>query len=471
MTLTLTPSQEQASKAFLKFLADPSQKFFGITGYAGCGKTTLLNHLIDTLYERVKMLTLVNATDYKGIDVYLAATTNKAVSVVAEGSKDLEDRYGDLPVVIEQPQTIHSLLGLTLRIDYRSGKQVLTQSAHAPNLVTKPGYLTIVAIDESSFIDGNLMNHINDFAVGNTKFLFLGDEYQLAPPGEDTSRPIVFDLDIPMARLTEIMRNTGQITALSQAYRQKVADFRKPWPRLIANQQDVVYCNGDEFRQQVDYHFGTPERAEQARILAWTNERVKEYNHYIRSNLYGYTDSHIIRRNERMVLNNMVRNSGYSIDDTVLITDVSLATQTIPNPLTNGGTTIEGMKVHFNHGTREFFSPFDWKEVKKALEPVKKAKAWDKYYEVMQGWADLRPAHASTVHKAQGSTYQHVLVDLDDIGRCFKPEDLARLLYVAMSRPRQTLYLYGELPQRYGGKPRVQSDGSLRESGTCESGQ
>ena len=48
----------------------------------------------------------------------------------------------------------------------------------------------------------------------------------------------------------------------------------------------------------------------------------------------------------------------------------------------------------------------------------KSAAAFRRAYSVKQELADLRPVHASTVHKSQGSTYRMVFIDLDDIGRC-----------------------------------------------------
>ena len=63
-------------------------------------------------------------------------------------------------------------------------------------------------------------------------------------------------------------------------------------------------------------------------------------------------------------------------------------------------------------------------------------------------FCDLRPIHSSTVHKAQGSTYQTVYVDLTDIGRNTRKDVLLRLLYVALTRSRGDVVVTGELPGR-----------------------
>jgi ATP-dependent exoDNAse (exonuclease V) alpha subunit len=65
-----------------------------------------------------------------------------------------------------------------------------------------------------------------------------------------------------------------------------------------------------------------------------------------------------------------------------------------------------------------------------------------------EAFCDLRPIHASTVHKSQGSTYQTVYVDLTDIGRNTRRDVLLRLLYVALTRAKGDVVVTGELPSR-----------------------
>ena len=76
-------------------------------------------------------------------------------------------------------------------------------------------------------------------------------------------------------------------------------------------------------------------------------------------------------------------------------------------------------------------------------------KAWEKFFKIKNGYPDLRSVSASTTHKAQGSTYDSVIVDLADIGKSTNKEQTARLQYVALSRPRSRLYIRGQLPERY----------------------
>ena len=60
-------------------------------------------------------------------------------------------------------------------------------------------------------------------------------------------------------------------------------------------------------------------------------------------------------------------------------------------------------------------------------------------------WIDLRAAYASTINKAQGSTYKTVFIDLDDIKRCNSGDQIARMMYVGVSRASQRVWLTGDL--------------------------
>ena len=76
-------------------------------------------------------------------------------------------------------------------------------------------------------------------------------------------------------------------------------------------------------------------------------------------------------------------------------------------------------------------------------------KDWGPMFDVRDSFIDLRGSDAATVYKAQGSTYDTVLLDLSDINRAHTLDQAARLLYVGASRARQKLYLWGELSGRF----------------------
>ena len=85
-------------------------------------------------------------------------------------------------------------------------------------------------------------------------------------------------------------------------------------------------------------------------------------------------------------------------------------------------------------------------EAKKALIKQARAMEWFNVVEEAENrWVDLRAAYACTINKAQGSTYDRVFIDLDDIGRCNSGDQIARMLYVGVSRAREQVFLTGDL--------------------------
>ena len=95
--------------------------------------------------------------------------------------------------------------------------------------------------------------------------------------------------------------------------------------------------------------------------------------------------------------------------------------------------------------------PVDREHFNALLSHYGKARNWKKYFDLKNYYPDLRPHDASTVYKAQGSTYDTVFVDLGNISTCHNANQAARMLYVALSRPRTRIVLYGELAEKYGG--------------------
>lgn len=79
---------------------------------------------------------------------------------------------------------------------------------------------------------------------------------------------------------------------------------------------------------------------------------------------------------------------------------------------------------------------------------LKQARADEDFHlveEMESRWIDLRAAYACTINKAQGSTYDKVFIDLDDIRRCNSGNQIARMLYVAVSRARHQVIFTGDL--------------------------
>ena len=71
-----------------------------------------------------------------------------------------------------------------------------------------------------------------------------------------------------------------------------------------------------------------------------------------------------------------------------------------------------------------------------------RGKAWSHVMSFKDCVLCLDFVHAMTVHKSQGSTYENVYIDIQDLGRCADKDYTMylKLLYVAVSRASHKVF-------------------------------
>ncbi len=87
--------------------------------------------------------------------------------------------------------------------------------------------------------------------------------------------------------------------------------------------------------------------------------------------------------------------------------------------------------------------PKDWSKANWSHELARKrAKAWAAYLAFKDCVICLDFIHAMTVHKSQGSTYENVYLDTEDMGKCADKDYIMylKLLYVAISRASHKVF-------------------------------
>jgi hypothetical protein len=169
-------------------------------------------------------------------------------------------------------------------------------------------------------------------------------------------------------------------------------------------------------------------------MLAWTNKTVIYYNHGISDSVKGDPAFQV---GDYAICNKYVSANRKSIktDQLVCITDIS------PDTDCHG---VLGNYMTIDYG-QSFFFP---KSLQAKKDLIKEARAQGLFHIVAKAedqWIDLRAAYSQTVNKSQGSTYDKVFIDLDDISRCNSGEQIARMLYVAVSRARHEVCLTGDI--------------------------
>lgn len=427
--MQLTPCQQNAADVFVDFLYN-DEKYLVIEGFSGVGKTALLDHLIELVDQHKQLASLVNMKELD--DIFLTASTNQAARVLTKRTK-------------MDTRTIYSALGLKPYKDFKTGKIRLSRK-NAENIERK-----LVFIDEVSYLGQYPLDTINDCTPG-CKVVLIGDGYQLADV--ETGKTPAFDLPNKVKLLHPVRFSAGSgKDILGKAYRD-VIDGTGNFPELHKlNFPDIIHLDGAKFQAKVDEIFNTTWTAGRSRILAWTNGKVKEYNDYIREKITGNNDFYVGELvSTPSPLLTFTGNKKCTIS-----TDTQMVIQDVGKVITVEGFAVRKIKakVIFDGkmvgGEITVDQPLKRSEVDYAIREARKNKDWSRKFMLEEQFSDLRPIYASTVHKSQGSTYDDVFINLEDIGKCGYSDTVARLLYVAITRAKGNVYLYGRLPAKYGG--------------------
>ena len=395
--LQLSEEQIKAKDAILEFLLDSDQQFFVLQGTAGTGKTTLIKEVSKDWANQQQLLKTLDPK-YSFTKFTFTATTNKAVQALTNATGYFA-------------RTIHQFLGLTVR-----NGQVALATQSEPEF-----FNSVIVIDECSYIDYNLLGLIETYTKGN-KVIFMGDKTQLPPVGYNHSP--VFYKEYPTFNLTKQLRqlhspNIAKYCRDLQAFINTPVDF----PALsIGN--EIEYLSKDDFNKRI-----LQMDAAKSKILAIKNRTVNNYNAVLFKAKNG---------REEFTAKDVVINNHYVPG---LATDEEVTIDHIRYGVNNDG--VAGANVVIN--SKQYFLPDKVSNIKKLIKQYTAMGEYGKANAIKNTWVDLRPNFALTIHKSQGSTYDEVFIDLDDMKSIKDLRELAKLLYVAMSRTKYRVILTGDI--------------------------
>lgn len=408
--IVLTQGQAGALDKFVQFLLDPNEHVFVLSGYSGTGKSTLIHTLIERLPEYMEQYES-SCPEATQLEVKLTATTNKA----AENFSDITGM---------ECSTIHSFLGLRVVKDYDTGESRL-----APKKANDYKYGYLLFIDEASMVNSELLQLIFERTV-NCKIVFIGDPAQLSPVKSNTTP--VFVAGFMQALLDEVVRQAkgNPITQLATNFRHTVNTGE--WLDFEPDGKHVIHLDREAFDEEVLKEFSRSNwKYKDSKVLSYTNHRAIAYNNALCEHIKGDPELQV---GDYAVCNHYIQvgNEKIATDELVMISRIEPDTEQHGVP--GNWITVDGLRV-FHPKTRE---------AKKALEVWAKQEKNHALLREIENWIDLRAAYAQTVTKSQGSTYDKVFIDLDDIKTCTNANLIARLLYVGVSRARFQCFITGD---------------------------
>lgn len=398
----LTKSQEFAKKEIQKFINDSVNTCMCISGKPGTGKSYFVKEIIPQLIR--------GKYEYA-----LTATTNKAAAVI-------------------DGVTTYSFFGL--RVTFKEGDYVINDS----NL--KRIYNTVIVVDEASMLDWELFKIITT-AVVRCKFIFVGDMNQLPAIKGGIN---VFE-KYPVVELTDVVRQKKEdlINVIDKAR----SNIKKACIMDKIQESDNIHIlkTKDEVAEVIK-KFGYKDK-----ILAYTNATVIAYNKWFRE---------LTGRSPELQLGDLVVNKTYCssyvnpsfsmyAEQEGIISDVSepmvldLTTrQVYEDPVFEDAAEIpfKVRKVYLMDCEYPFLIAEDAGLHRTLLKATAKEKNWKDHFFLKERISDLRDNMACTVHASQGSTYNNVFIDLRDIKTCRAMSVKTRLIYVALSRAKENIYIY-----------------------------
>ncbi|MBO6279380.1 MAG: ATP-binding domain-containing protein, partial [Pseudomonas sp.] len=291
----------------------------------------------------------------------------------------------------------------------------------------------LLFIDEASFLDAEALGKILA-QCRNCKIVFIGDPAQLTPVGSEHMP--VFEMNACEIELTDLVRFTGGVME-SFMGSLRAAVMEGNWSKFPLTPGVIDRLDRPAFNAEALRLF-TEEKDKQVKILAYTNDRVTAFNNYLSKKILGSTIPIV---GQKMLVNEAVQSNACR-----LTANEEVTIETI-EPSVEYSTP--GYTIRFLGKGGYFFMPSHRNDKEKAHATAVKEDDYQAMKLILDTWVELRPAFAQTINKSQGSTYDIIMIDLDDVCSMSRTlEQLARLLYVGLSRARMRIIMTGDLRRK-----------------------
>lgn len=482
--MTLTPEQQAAFDGFL----ESDNKFSMLTGYAGTGKSTTVTAIVN------RLLGLDNPTRAEDIfqpgysprrvrpmRITISAPTHKAVAVLRRMAKD--KGWAEYA----QFSTVHSLLNMKPKYNEETGEEFFEKSTF--QFDSTLASTDILIVDEVSMVGKKPLNDkdpkglfdylMHELQTRKLRVLFVGDPAQIPPVKEDDSplfkAEVAMEYGIKQYSLTQVMRQAMDSPILRFATELRQARDHQPVPEelqlcstksgadAIKRIEEIIsatYCTED-------YH----DNPDKVKIIAWRNKTVDYFNLVCRQLIYQTRDLKPLMPGEMILIDKRPYSLDINDPDAGMLSVntelkvveihpyvdrfearmgrdlVELNVKTFKLIVEEMNTIDEGKVFH----TVFVLDPDGVDNFQKILENIKRAifKAeaskrgdlWKHFFKVRDRYMVYKYNYCITAHKSQGSTYGTAIVMDWDIRVNPNDVECKRIRYVAVTRPKDTLYV------------------------------
>lgn len=429
--MDLNEGQKAAEKAVFQFLLSDDKEFC-LSGGPGRGKTFMMKHTMDsTMDEYLKGMQLLGEKPTI-TEMHITATTNKAAEVL--------EKVTGYPCT-----TIHSFLKIKVKNNFANG------TTYCEKLKSFKVYSNIILfIDEASMVDTPLLEFIHEALDDTCKIVYIGDQDQMSPITEKISPVYVQPKNL--VELTQPVRNADHPALISLCDQLRTTVETGVFKPMVEVPGIIDYIDDHQMQAILDRDYIHEDV--NSRVLCYTNARTNLYNEYVRG-IRGYPD----RFSQGEIL---INGSNYvmgkfrmKIEQSFEILEVSPDNFNVCVDLWDQSMTMECYKLTVqlvgdkSSAPAVITIPVDPQRKKNLMNHFKQKRKWQNFFELQNDYPDLRAKEASTVWKAQGSTYDNVIIDLTNISTSRDNDQVARMLYVSASRPQNRIYFYGELESRF----------------------
>lgn len=444
-----TDDQKEALQGVATYISNTSaDAVFLLTGYAGTGKTTVLQSLVHGLQE-LKQRSVLLAPTGRAAKVLSAYTKRPAFTIHKKIYRQKSSRDG--MGVFSLDRNLHK--NTWFIVDEAS-------------MISNTGY------EQAIFGSGRLLEDLLEYVYSavNCHLILCGDPAQLPPVGTPLSPALDASLlksmgfNVHQANLQEVVRQSATSGILHNATRVRKLIQQQLEQRPVFELEgfpDIKHIRGEELIESIS---GSYDRVgqEETMIVVNSNRMANKYNMGIRNRIL-YQEEEIAAGDYLMVVKNNYfwKDEEMEKPDFIANGDIARIQRILAYEelfdyhfarlqleLIDYGIEIEALVLMDTlmmdspalppDEGKAFFGKvlLDYQHLKTRRSQYEAVRN-DHHFNALQ----IKFAYAVTCHKAQGGQWRHVYLDQGFLNRQEVTIDYLRWLYTALTRATDTLYL------------------------------